>query len=58
MDPVGHLQDGREWEKYQPEACFAVVGAPVAYWRDPRVDCSALFVDGRWDSLDLFRRYW
>ena len=38
-------------------ATYAIVGAPVAYWIDESVDCSALYVDGTWDSAELFVRY-
>jgi hypothetical protein len=36
---------------------YAVVGAPVSYWVDHGVDCSALYCDGSWTSEELFRRY-
>lgn len=45
-------------EQYRPGGCYAVVGAPDAYWGDSSIDCSDLFADGRWNSLELFRRNW
>jgi hypothetical protein len=36
---------------------YAIVGAPITYWSDPEVDCSAVYCDAAWDSAALFRRY-
>jgi hypothetical protein len=36
---------------------YAIVGAPVSYWIDENVDCSALYCDSVWESRQLFRRY-
>lgn len=38
-------------------AGYAIVGAPLSYWDDETIDCSALYCDGDWDSGDVFRRY-
>lgn len=42
--------------EYGVEA-YAIVGAPLTYWADDDVDCSALYCDGVWDSRQLFARY-
>jgi hypothetical protein len=36
---------------------FAIVGAPLTYWHDDAVGCSALYCDAVWNSRELFTRY-
>jgi hypothetical protein len=36
---------------------YAIVGAPMSYWIDENVDCSALYCDSSWESRQIFRRY-
>ena len=38
-------------------SAYPVVGAPVSYWHDDGVACSALYCDSTWDSRQLFCRY-
>lgn len=33
------------------------MGAPLTYWADDDVDCSALYADGVWTSREPFQRY-
>jgi hypothetical protein len=44
-------------EQYAPQGSFVVAAAPVSYWADAAIDCSALFVTQTWKSRRLFVEY-